>query len=196
MGARRGAGRSAARGRTIRADDCEKAACSTSAARGCSILDRGCSAGHTSQTRAGVGAPGGPRGEMRTGTVLGVGRRLPVAGGRKPATAAVVSARRRPGSRGLVEYYVRSYSGPDMLRSKRSGLDGAREDLGLGVLLAVDLLVTLLVVLLGVLRAIFTLVVFLRGVLRVLGLVLVVLGLGVLLLLLLDGLLLLRATRV
>merc|ERR1711861_58100 len=73
----------------------------------------------------------------------------------------------------------------------RSGLDGAREDLGLGVLLAVDLLVTLLVVLLGVLRAIFTLVVFLRGVLRVLGLVLVVLGLGVLLLLLLDGLLLL-----
>ena len=36
MGARRGAGRSAARGRAIRADDCEKAACSTSAARGCS----------------------------------------------------------------------------------------------------------------------------------------------------------------
>jgi hypothetical protein len=62
-----------------------------------------------------------------------------------------------------------------------SGLDGAREDLGLGVLLAVDFLV----ILLGVLLA---LVVLLRGVLGVLGL-------GVLLLLLLDGLLLLRATR-
>ena len=94
MGARRGAGRSAARGRAIRADDCEKAAWTTSAARGCSILDRGCSAGHTSQTRAGVGAPGGPRGELWRGTVRGVGRRLPVAGGPKPATAAVGSARR------------------------------------------------------------------------------------------------------
>jgi hypothetical protein len=77
-----------------------------------------------------------------------------------------------------------------------SGLDGAREDLGLGVLRAGYLLVALLVVLLGILRAIFTLVVLLGGVLGVLGLVLGVLGLGVLLLLLLDGLLLLRATRV
>ena len=58
-------------------------------------MDRGCSAGHTSQTRAGVGAPGGPRGEMRMGTVRGAGRRLPVAGGPKPAAPHVTSACRR-----------------------------------------------------------------------------------------------------
>ena len=91
MGARRGAGRSAARGRAIRADDCEKAACSTSAARGCSILDRGCSAGHTSQTRAGVGAPGGPRGELWRGRFAGWGDVSPSRPA-KPAAPHVTSA--------------------------------------------------------------------------------------------------------
>ena len=75
-------------------------------------MDRRCSAGHEPD-RSGVGAPGGPRGEMGMGTARGAGRRLPVAGGPKPAAAAVVSARRRPASLAdfayAQEYYVRSY---------------------------------------------------------------------------------------
>ena len=110
MGARRGAGRSAARGRAIRADDCEKAACSTSAARGCSILDRGCSAGHTSQTRAGVGAPAARAANCGWGRFVGWGDVSPSRADRNPRpphvtlrdAAVIYGAAPRRG-----DYYVR-----------------------------------------------------------------------------------------
>ena len=96
MGARRGAGRSAARGRAIRADDCEKAACTTPAARGCSTMDRGAKTAPHEPDRSCRSARR-PARRLWMGAVRGVGRRLPGAGGPKPATAAplVTSARRR-----------------------------------------------------------------------------------------------------
>ena len=54
-------------------------------------MDRGCSAGHTSQTRAGVGAPGGPRGELWRGRFAGWGDVSPSRPA-KPAAPHVTSA--------------------------------------------------------------------------------------------------------
>jgi hypothetical protein len=187
MGARRGAGRSAARGRAIRAEDCEKAACSTSAARGCSKWI----AAVAPATRARPELASERRRPARRiveGTARGVGRRLPVAAGQTRGAARHVRLPRRRRAVGTTtcEEVTRDRS---VSVWGGSGLDGAREDLGLGVLLAVDLLVVLLlVVLLGILG-----VALLGGVLGVLG---VLLGLIIFLCVLRRGLLLLRATRV
>ena len=115
----------AARGRSISANYCEKAAGSASAARGCSIMDRDAKTAPHEPDQSGVGAPGGPRGEMGMGAVRGVRRRLPVANCQNPRPPRRASRPRRrriyggPVSRSrrrYEEYYVRrSYSGPERI---------------------------------------------------------------------------------
>ena len=164
-------------------------------------MDRDAKTAPHEPDQSGVGAPGGPRGEMGMGAVRGVRRRLPVANCQNPRPPRRASRpRRRRRSSTAVQSLaagaaMRNTTCEEVTRDRSvsvwggSGLDGAREDLGLGVLLAVDLLVVLLlVVLLGILG-----VALLGGVLGVLG---VLLGLIIFLCVLRRGLLLLRATRV